>query len=330
MTRFKILIAFVIGLPLLHFRAPRASPGEGTARQNANGLPYAEIRVLDAETGRGIPLAELVTVNQLRFVTDNAGRVAFHEPDLLDREVFFTIRSHGYEVKKDGFGFAGKKIIPSVGKVVEIKMQRRNIAERLCRLTGEGRYRDTRLLGNELPRGNSTNPGLVAGQDSVQAVPFKDSVYWFWGDTARMSYPLGLFRVAGAKTPFPAGKFDPARDIAFDYFVDKTGFAPELASRDFFESVFDKLSSNGQLVMNLAGDKRRYRGLLSEVMEVFNSRVITLQVRGDGNTVMMAFKVRIFKPNWRRLHTQAKRLKERYGLDFPDYLEKIEQAMQQR
>jgi hypothetical protein len=29
-------------------------------------------------------------------------------------------------------------------------------------------------------------------------------VYWFWGDTSRMNYPLGLFRMAGATTPAPA------------------------------------------------------------------------------------------------------------------------------
>ena len=72
--------------------------------------------------------------------------------------------------------------------------------ERLCRLTGEGRYRDTLLLGLKPPLAESANPGMVAGQDSVQAVPYKGQIFWYWGDTARMSYPLGLFRTAGAHT----------------------------------------------------------------------------------------------------------------------------------
>ncbi len=82
----------------------------GTDKLTPDAAPpkhYAEIRVLDAATGRGVPLVELETVNGLTFVTDNAGRVAFHEPGLMGREVFFTVRSHGYEAKKDGFGFAG-------------------------------------------------------------------------------------------------------------------------------------------------------------------------------------------------------------------------------
>jgi hypothetical protein len=185
--------------------------------------------VIDAATGRGVPLAELETVNGLRFVTDNAGRVAFGEPGLLGREVFFTVRSHGYEAKKDGFGFAGVRLIPRPGQVSEIRLTRRNIAERLCRLTGEGRFRDTLILGYRPPMAESPHPGKVAGQDSVQAAVYRGKVYWFWGDTLRMEYPLGLFRMAGATTPVPEPSdpaSDPAGGIAFDYFVDpKSGFA---------------------------------------------------------------------------------------------------------
>jgi len=186
---------------------------------------YAELRVIDADTGRGLPLVELETVNRLHFVTDNTGRVAFHEPGLMRRQIFFTVRSHGYEVKKDGFGFSGVKVTPKPGQVSEIKLIRRNVAERLCRLTGEGRYRDTLLLGHKVPLADAPTPGQVAGQDSVQAVPYKGEVYWFWGDTTRMSYPLGLFRTAGARTSFKPANYDPADGIAFDYFVDKSGFA---------------------------------------------------------------------------------------------------------
>ena len=186
---------------------------------------WAEIRVIDAATRRGVPLAELETVNGLKFVTDNAGRVAFHEPGLMGREVFFTVRSHGYEAKKDGFGFAGVRLTPRPGQVSQIELARKNIAERLCRLTGEGRYRDSALLGHETPLGDRVNPGCVAGQDSVQAAIYRGKVFWFWGDTLRMDYPLGLFRMAGATTPVPGPDFDPADGIPYDYFVDpKTGF----------------------------------------------------------------------------------------------------------
>jgi hypothetical protein len=185
--------------------------------------------VVDAVTGRGVPLVELETVNGLKFITDNAGRVAFHEPGLLGREVFFTVRSHGYAVPKDGFGIAGVRITPCVDKPVEIKIKRHMAAERLCRLTGEGLYRDSLLLGYKPPFAVSPAPGRVAGQDSVEALLYHGKVYYFWGDTLRMEYPLGLYRTSGATTAVPDPKdpkSDPAAGIPFDYFTDaKTGFA---------------------------------------------------------------------------------------------------------
>jgi hypothetical protein len=214
------LSVFIPGVPALAAGddLPKATRGDATTSA------YAEIRVVDADTGAGVPLVVLATVNHLRFVTDNAGRIAFHEPGLMNREVFFTVSSHGYEMKKDGFGYAGVRITPKAGQVAVVKITRRNIAERLCRLTGEGRYRDTLLLGHKPPLADAPNPGLVAGQDSVQAVQYKGKIYWFWGDTNRINYPLGLFRTSGAKTPAPSATSDPAAGIAFDYFTDKTGF----------------------------------------------------------------------------------------------------------
>jgi len=189
---------------------------------------WAEVQVVDSVTRRGIPLVELETVNSLLLVTDNTGRVAFHEPGLMNREIFFTVRSHGYEMPKDGFGFPGVRITPQPGKKAVISMIRKQVAERLCRLTGEGLYRDTQLLGLPLPLAPSKNPGMVAGQDSVQTVEFQKHIFWMWGDTQRMEYPLGLFRMAGATTPIlnPADpSSNPEHGIAFDYFTAKNGFA---------------------------------------------------------------------------------------------------------
>src|SRR3712207_484764 len=71
---------------------------------------YFEIRVVDEQTGRGVPLAELRTVNHIRHVTDSNGVVAFHEPGLMGQTVFFHVSGHGYEYPKDGFGFRGKAL----------------------------------------------------------------------------------------------------------------------------------------------------------------------------------------------------------------------------
>jgi hypothetical protein len=202
------------------------APRVALAQSKSPNFAYAEIRVIDADTGRGVPLVELETTNGLKFVTDNAGRVAFQEPGLIGREVFFFVKSHGYEVKKDGFGFAGVRVTPSLKKPAEIKIHRTMIAERLCRLTGEGRYRDTLLLGHKPPIQDSPHPGNVVGQDTIQSAIYRGKVYHFWGDTLKIDYPLGLFRTAGATTPIPDDKFDPSAGLAYDYFTDKkTGFA---------------------------------------------------------------------------------------------------------
>lgn len=289
-VRFAVLILVTL-VPGLPSRGGSSNPGA-----------WAEIRVVEAATGRGVPLVELETVNGLKFVTDNAGRVAFQEPGLLGREVFFSVRSHGYEAAKDGFGFAGVRVIPRADKAVEIKITRRMVAERLCRLTGEGLYRDSLLLGYKPPLADSPHPGRVAGQDSVQAAVYRGKVYWFWGDTQRMEYPLGLFRMAGATTAVPEPKdprSDPAAGIAFDYFTDqKTGFVrammplPERPEGVVWVSaVFVVADEKG--AAKLVGHYSRRKGLTGELehgIALFN----------DDRAVFEPIKQLPLSETWRR------------------------------
>jgi len=107
---------------------------------------------------------------------------------------------------------------------------------------------------------------------------------------------------------------------------DKTGFAPSLANRDFFENAYAKLSGNGVLVINLAGEKETYAGLIGEVMHVFDEQVIVIPVPDDGNHVLYAFKERYFEPRWRWLHNYAKELRARFALDFPAFVQKMERS----
>ncbi len=193
--------------------------------------PYFQIKVVDDQTGRGVPLVELATVNHLRFYTDSAGVVAFLEPGLMNREVFFHVRSHGYEFAKDGFGYAGKTLAVKSGGSVELKIKRLNIAERLYRVTGEGIYRDTVLLGGRAPLAEPLLNAQVAGQDSVMAVPYRGQIYWFWGDTLRPKYPLGHFGTAGATSALPdRGGLDPQVGVDLKYFTDGEGFSRPMVS----------------------------------------------------------------------------------------------------
>lgn len=107
---------------------------------------------------------------------------------------------------------------------------------------------------------------------------------------------------------------------------DKTGFAPSLANREFFDNAYAKLSGNGVLVINLAGEKETYAGLIGEAMHVFDDQVIVISVPDDGNHVLYAFKERHFEPRWRWLHNYAKELRAKFGLDFPTFVEKLERS----
>ncbi|MBI2308019.1 MAG: spermidine synthase-like protein [Rhodocyclales bacterium] len=110
---------------------------------------------------------------------------------------------------------------------------------------------------------------------------------------------------------------------------DAHGFAPALASRDFLQCAWDKLSAKGVLVINLAGEAERYAGLVAEAMAVFDEQAIVVPVPEDGNHVLLAFRERHFEPRWRWLHNHAKELRARHGLDFPVMAQKIERAARQ-
>lgn len=187
---------------------------------------YFQIRVIDAETKRGIPLVELETVNQILYVTDSNGIAAVNEPGLINQEVYFRIRSHGYEYPADGFGYRGKKLQVTPGGKAVLKMKRVNLAERLYRVTGGGIYRDSLLTGEPVPLQKPLLNAQVLGSDSVQNALFRGRVYWFWGDTNRPSYPLGNFQVPGAVSDLPdKGGLPIERGVNLDYFVDASGFA---------------------------------------------------------------------------------------------------------
>jgi hypothetical protein len=184
------------------------------------------IQVVDEQTGRGVPLVELETTNNLLCVTDSNGIVAFDEPGLMDREVFFHVRSHGYEYPADGFGYRGKALRTVSGGSETLRLKRLNLAERLYRVTGQGLYRDSVLVGRPVPIREPLLNGQVVGQDTVMAVVYRGRVHWFWGDTGRPGYPLGLFKVSGATSALPGqGGLDPDRGVDLEYFVGPKGFS---------------------------------------------------------------------------------------------------------
>jgi hypothetical protein len=178
------------------------------------------IEVVEQGTGWPVPLVELRTTNQLRFVTDNAGLIAFDPPEFMGRETWFDVVGHGYEAPKDGFGFRGFRLTPEPGKTVRVEVRRTIIARRLGRLTGAGLFSESQKLGKELDWKES---GIV-GCDSVQNAVHRGKLFWAWGDTLIARYPLGIFDMTSATTPVqPLTSFQPPLKLKLDYFTDDKG-----------------------------------------------------------------------------------------------------------
>ncbi|HOD81598.1 MAG: hypothetical protein BWX88_02971 [Planctomycetes bacterium ADurb.Bin126] len=220
----------VVALSLVTALIAAASPAAEAPAPATTPIQPFKIQVVDDQTARGVPLVELKTTNQDRWYTDSAGYVAFNEPGLMNRKVFFTVTSHGYQFPKDGFGMAGRALDVKPGGAAVLRIKRLNVAERLYRVTGQGIYRDSVLLGLPAPIRQPTLNAEVTGQDSVMTAIYRDKLYWFWGDTNRVRYPLGHFQMSGATSLLPGkGGLPPSQGVNLDYFVDAEGFSRKMA-----------------------------------------------------------------------------------------------------
>jgi len=225
--RFDIILLVFCLVPALSARAQ-------TAPDARESIPF-RILVRDAETKRGVPLVELTTTSNVTYITDNAGMIAFDEPGLMNTRVHFKVKSHGYEYPADGFDIRGKALDITPGGSATIDINRVNIAERLYRTTGVGLYHHSARLGDDAPIDHPLVNGLVTGQDSIQSIVYDGKIFWFWGDTSRLAYPLGNFHMSGATSPLPppdGDGLDPARGINLDYFVDDNGFSRPMIPMD--------------------------------------------------------------------------------------------------
>jgi len=176
------------------------------------------IRVTDEITNQPVPMAVLETVHGLRYVSDSAGWIAFDEPGMVNRRVFFSVSSPGYTFPKDNFGFNGLALDAKAGATAEIKLNRLNIAERVYRVTGQGIYRDTTKLGKEAPLPYPNLDGGVLAQQGTQVALFGGKLWWLWGTTQRVAHPLGNVRGTVATSELPAsGGLDPTQGVHLTY-----------------------------------------------------------------------------------------------------------------
>lgn len=210
--------------------------GASSTVSAAGGVVYNpfKIKVVDSETGRGIPLVVVTTVNEIKYVTDSAGYAAFFEPGLMGEDVWFELESHGYTHRYDSFGAKGTTVRATPGGSVTFQMDRVNIAERLYRITGQGIYKDSVILGEPTPiAAPLLGNGKVMGQDTVQTIEYNGKLYWFWGDTNKPNHLLGNFRTTGATSELLGeGGLDPDLGVDLTYFTDNEGTTKKLVPQN--------------------------------------------------------------------------------------------------
>lgn len=201
--------------------------------------PYYSIRLVDADSGRGIPLVYLRSEYKSIYVTDSAGYVAFNEPELMTGQgLWLNVASFGYQTPMGGFDTEGLQVYPSPGGSVEIRLQRTQVAERLYRMTGYGIYRDSVLLGQPTPLERPIINAQVTGSDTVQCAKYQGKLLWMWQDTDQLAFPLGNFNMTGATTDLP-DKIDPEKGIDFHYLTSGADNDPDTFVRSLAEIPLD-------------------------------------------------------------------------------------------
>lgn len=190
---------------------------------SAQTARYFVVRLVDEQTGRGVPLVELKLPNEVKYWTDSAGVAALDEPSLRGRDVFLAVRSHGYEYPRETVFGRGVTLTIEPGQVREVRVRRTMIAERLYRLTGEGIYRDSVMARLPAPAKEPLLNAEVLGQDTVSAAVYRGRIFWIWGDTIGPAY-MNL-SVSAATSDL---RDDPAMAVNYRYFTDAAGHVKQM------------------------------------------------------------------------------------------------------
>ena len=167
------------------------------------------------------------------YYTDSAGVIAFDEAGLMGENVYFVVEGYGYEIPINKHGERALVLQVEPGGEAVVELQRLLPGQRLYRVTGLNPYRDSRLLGDQIPAVTHLLKSHVMGQDSVYIEEYRQRLFWLWGDTfIPLSWKYDAnHEVTAATGPLPtAGQFDPEYGVQFEYFADKRGFPKKMVA----------------------------------------------------------------------------------------------------
>jgi len=117
----------------------------------------------------------------------------------------------------------------------------------------------------------------------------------------------------------------PEKDVIVADACDARGIAPELDTLDFYHGVYRRLRDGGVFVLNLCGERVRWRSHLHKLSAVFGRPYLWIPVPFDENVIVFAFRAHLLRLHWKTLESRAWDLAARFGLDFPAYVQRLAQ-----
>jgi len=131
------------------------------------------------------------------------------------------------------------------------------------------------------------------------------------------------FRVICADGADYVARLGLSQDVILADACDREGIAPKLNAIEFYQDAHRCLFSGGVFVANVCGDLNGCAAHVGKIRTVFGDDIMTLQVRPDGNLIVIAFKERRPEIDWEQMEIAATDLKRKLGLDFPTYIRRI-------
>lgn len=133
----------------------------------------------------------------------------------------------------------------------------------------------------------------------------------------------GRMRVVHANAVEYFATTNDCADVVLIDGCDRYGVAPEFCNDHFYQTLRQRMSPDGMLVMNLIGPVHICRAHLRFISETFPGRLMVQDVSYGGNRLVFSFNDPAFRPDWPSIQRLAGQLARRHGLDFPAFAKKL-------
>jgi spermidine synthase len=104
---------------------------------------------------------------------------------------------------------------------------------------------------------------------------------------------------------------------------DAESHVEELSSKTFYEACCRRLGAQGILVVNLWGGDRGFNETLKRIESAFPGGTVCLPAEKPGNVAVFAFRNSPGNYRWDDLVQKGRILQQRYGLEFPRFVESL-------